>query len=52
MLTKVKSDTTACYDKIFSKLASAVSQLNEMSKTVCLVYAKRLKEAKYHLKVL
>ena len=52
MLAKSKSDATVCYDMILPNLAAAVCQLSGMLKTVCLVHAKTLKEAKYQLKVL
>ena len=51
-LAKGESDATACYNRILPNLASAVSQLNAIPKTVCLVHAKTLKEATYYLKVL
>ena len=51
-VVKGKSDATACYDRIVPSIASAVSQLNGMPKSICIVHAKTLKEAQYYIKLM
>ena len=45
-----KGDATGCYDNIIPALTSAVSQTEGMPKTLCVLHAKTLEQAKYHLK--
>ena len=47
-----KADAAGCYDLMIPALTSATSQVNGMPKSICIVHAKTLQEAKYHLKIM
>jgi exonuclease III len=50
LLVTFDNDATSCYDRILPSLASIVSRKYGLSKTVALVMARTLKEARYKLK--
>ena len=47
-----KGDAAGCYNNIIPSLTSAISQTEGMPKTICVLHAKTLEEAKYYLKTM
>ena len=47
-----KGDAARCFDNIVPCMTSAISQLEEIPKTIFVVHVKILEEEKYHLKLM
>ena len=52
MLAKSENDARTCYDRILHSVASTISQLNKMLKTVYLIHANTLEPIKYYSKIM